>query len=161
MKIEWMFFMTLIFGIISMVTRKKYEVKDGENQLYFPPVFWKILYLCFVISIIFSAIMIFMYKDVGISVFLIIMGLVSIFAGWMVERYKVILEKDELIIVYPIGKKRYVQISKLKSIEKNSNGGFKLIIEGEKAITLEAMLIGVEGFIETLNKKRVYLEINE
>ena len=91
MRIEWLFFMTLVFGIISMVTRKKYEVKDKENQLYFPPVFWKILYICFVITIIFSAIMMFMYKDVGISVFLIIMGLISVSAGWVIGRYKVIL----------------------------------------------------------------------
>lgn len=153
MRIEWLFFMTLVFGIISMVTRKKYEVKDKENQLYFSPVFWKILYICFVITIIFSAIMMFMYKDVGISVFLIIMGLISVSAGWVIGRYKVILEKDELIIMHPIGKKRCIPVSKIKSIERNSNGGFKLIIKGEKTITLDAMLIGIEGFIEELYKK--------
>lgn len=153
MKMEWFFFMTLVCGIISMVTRRKYEEKTGKNQLYFPPVFLKILYSCFVIAIIFSAITIFVYKDVGITVFLIIMGLISVSAGWVIGRYKVILEKDELIIMHPIGKKRCIPVSKIKSIERNSNGGFKLIIKGEKTIKLDAMLIGIEAFIEELNKK--------
>lgn len=153
MRIEWILFMTIALGVISMITGKKYEVGNQQNQLYYPPVFWKILYGCFVIAIIFSAIVLFAYKEVGIAVFLIIMGLISVAVGWGIKRYSIILEKDELIIRYPIGKKRCFPISKIKAIESNFNGGFKLIINGEKTITLDAMLIGVEDFIAELNKK--------
>ena len=50
MKIIGLFFMTLVFGIISMITSKKYKLQGELKELCFPPVFSKILYGCFIIS---------------------------------------------------------------------------------------------------------------
>ena len=43
MKIIGLFFMTLVFGIISMITSKKYKLQGDLKELCFPPVFSKIL----------------------------------------------------------------------------------------------------------------------
>ena len=42
MKIIGLFFMTLVFGIISMITSKKYKLQGDLKELCFPPVFFKI-----------------------------------------------------------------------------------------------------------------------
>ena len=49
MKIIWLFFMAMAFGIISMITSKKYNLKGELKELRFPTAFSKILYGCFII----------------------------------------------------------------------------------------------------------------
>lgn len=39
MKIIWLFFMTMAFGIISMITSKKYNLKGELKELRFPTAF--------------------------------------------------------------------------------------------------------------------------
>lgn len=41
MKIIGLFFMTLVFGTISMVISKKYKLQEELKELCFPPVFLK------------------------------------------------------------------------------------------------------------------------
>lgn len=63
MKIIGLFFMTLVFGIISMITSKKYKLQGDLKELCFPPVFSKILYGCFIISMICSVVIIYLWQD--------------------------------------------------------------------------------------------------
>ena len=62
MKIIGLFFMTLVFGIISMITSKKYKLQGDLKELCFPPVFSKILYGCFIISMICSVVIIYLWQ---------------------------------------------------------------------------------------------------
>lgn len=53
MQLFCLYFMIFIFGVISMITRKKYKVEGSLKNLSFPVVFSKLLYFCFAIAIIF------------------------------------------------------------------------------------------------------------
>lgn len=160
MKIIGLFFMTIVFGIISMVTSKKYKSQGELKELCFPLVFSKILYGCFIISMICSAVIIYLYQDTSISVLFLLMGIISAFTAWGISKYRIIIEEQELTVIYPM-KKRKISISKIEYIEINTNGSMKLIIRNEKKIGLDAMLIGIEPFIEYMKKNGVPIRENK
>ena len=90
MKIIGLFFMTLVFGIISMITSKKYKLQGDLKELCFPPVFSKILYGCFIISMICSVVIIYLWQDTGITILFLVMGIISAFTAWAISKYKII-----------------------------------------------------------------------
>ena len=130
MKIIGLFFMTLVFGIISMITSKKYKLQGDLKELCFPPVFSKILYGCFIISMICSVVIIYLWQE------------------------------QELIVIYPM-KKRKISITKIEYIEISTSGSIKIIVQNEKKINLDAMLIGTESFIEYMKKNGVPIQENK
>ena len=154
MKIIGLFFMTLVFGIISMVTSKKYKLQGELKELCFPPVFSKILYGCFIVSMICSAVTIYLYQDIGITILFLFMGIISAFTAWATSKYRIIIEEEELTVIYPM-KKRKISISKIEYIEINTSGSMKIMVKNEKKINLDAMLMGMEPFIEYIKKKGV------
>ncbi len=154
MKIIGLFFMTLVFGIISMVTSKKYKLQGELKELCFPPVFSKILYGCFIVSMICSAVTIYLYQDIGITILFLFMGIISAFTAWAISKYRIIIEEEELTVIYPM-KKRKISISKIEYIEINTSGSMKIMVKNEKKINLDAMLMEMEPFIEYIKKKGV------
>ena len=106
MKIIGLFFMTLVFGIISMITSKKYKLQGDLKELCFPPVFSKILYGCFIISMICSVVIIYLWQDTGITILFLVMGIISAFTAWAISKYKIIIEEQELIVIYPMKKRK-------------------------------------------------------
>ncbi len=159
MKLLCLYFMSLIFGVISMITTKKYKSEGSLKELSFPTAFSKLLYFCFAIAIIFSLIILFCYRETSITVFMIILGLTSAIVAWIIKQYKVVLAEDELIIKYPIRKKRCIQISNIKYVDKEQGGSYKIVVTDGKIITLNPMLIGIEEFINSLKAKGVCLHI--
>lgn len=160
MKIIGLFFMTLVFGIISMITSKKYKLQGELKELCFPPVFSKILYGCFIISMICSVVIIYLWQDTGITILFLVMGIISAFTAWAISKYKIIIEEQELIVIYPM-KKRKISITKIEYIEISTSGSIKIIVQNEKKINLDAMLIGTESFIEYMKKNGVPIQENK
>ena len=160
MKIIGLFFMTLVFGTISMVTSKKYKLQGELKELCFPPVLSKILYGCFIISMICLAVILYLYQDIGITILFLLMGIISAFTAWAISKYRIIIEEQELTVIY-LMKKRKISISKIEYIEINTNGGMKIIVNNEKKIGLDAMLIGIEPFIEYMKKSGVSIRENK
>ena len=108
MKIIGLFFMTLVFGTISMVTSKKYKLQEELKELCFPPVFSKILYGCFIISMICSAVILYLYQDIGITILFLLMGIISAFTAWAINKYRIIIEEQELTVIYPMKKRKNI-----------------------------------------------------
>lgn len=160
MKIIGLFFMTLVFGTISMVTSKKYKLQGELKELCFPPVLSKILYGCFIIPMICLAVILYLYQDIGITILFLLMGIISAFTAWEISKYRIIIEEQELTVIYPM-KKRKISISKIEYIEINTNGGMKIIVNNEKKIGLDAMLIGIKPFIEYMKKSGVSIRENK
>lgn len=161
MQLFCLYFMIFIFGVISMITRKKYKVEGSLKNLSFPVVFSKLLYLCFAIAIVFSVIILFFYRDISITVFMIILGLISALIALAIERYKIVLAGDKLIVIYPVGKEQCIQISKIKYIQKDQSGSYKIVVTDGKITKLNPMLVGVEEFVDFLKEKGVCLHIEE
>ena len=160
MKIIGLFFMTLVFGIISMITSKKYKWQGDLIELCFSPVFYNILYGCFIISMICSVVIIYLWQDTGITILFLVMGIISAFTAWAISKYKIIIEEQELIVIYPM-KKRKISITKIEYIEISTSGSIKIIVQNEKKINLDAMLIGTESFIEYMKKNGVPIQENK
>ena len=152
--------MILVFGIISMITSKKYKLQGDLKELCFPPVFSKILYGCFIISMICSVVIIYLWQDTGITILFLVMGIISAFTAWAISKYKIIIEEQELIVIYPM-KKRKISITKIEYIEISTSGSIKIIVQNEKKINLDAMLIGTESFIEYMKKNGVPIQENK
>ncbi len=142
-----------------MVTSKKYTLHGELKGLYFPPLFSKILYGCFIISVMCSAVIIYLYQDTGITILFLFMGIISAFTAWAISKYKIIIEEQELTVIYPM-KKRKISISKIEYIEINTSGSMKMIVKNEKKISLDAMLIGMESFIECMKKNGISIREN-
>lgn len=88
------------------------------------------------------------------------MGIISAFTAWAISKYRIIIEEQELTVIYPM-KKRKISISKIEYIDISANGGMKIIIKNEKKIGLDAMLIGIEPFIEYMKKSGVSIRENK
>lgn len=108
MKIILLFFMTMAFGIISMITSEKYNLKE----LRFPTAFSKILYGCFIISMICAIVIMCLYQDVAITVLFLIMAIISALTAWAISKYRIIIEESKTVVIYPFKKKRIVPFSK-------------------------------------------------
>mgnify|MGYP000752833630 FL=1 len=88
------------------------------------------------------------------------MGIISAFTAWAISKYKIIIEEQELIVIYPM-KKRKISITKIEYIEISTSGSIKIIVQNEKKINLDAMLIGTESFIEYMKKNGVPIQENK
>lgn len=69
--------------------------------------FSKILYGCFIISMICSAVIIYLYQDVAITILFLFMGIISAFIARAISKYRVIIEEQELTVVYNVIKERF------------------------------------------------------
>mgnify|MGYP007098961823 CR=1 FL=1 len=54
--------------------KQKYKLQGDLKELCFPPVFSKILYGCFIISMICSVVIIYLWQDTGITILFLVMG---------------------------------------------------------------------------------------
>lgn len=158
MKIIWLFFMTMVFGIISMITSKKYNLKGELKELRFPTAFSKILYGCFIISMICAIVIMCLYQDIAITVLFLIMAIISALTAWAISKYRIIIEESKIVVIYPFKKKRSVPFSNVEYVEKKESGGYRVVITGEKNITMDAMLVGIDDFIEHLKNKSIQLK---
>lgn len=123
--------MTLVFGIISMITSKKYKLQGFKRIMLSNLYFLKILYGCFIISMICSVVIIYLWQDTGITILFLVMGIISAFTAWAISKYKIIIEEQELIVIYPM-KKRKISITKIEYIEISTSGSIKIIVQNEK-----------------------------
>lgn len=92
---------------------------------------------------------------------MIILGLISALIALAIERYKIVLAGDKLIVIYPVGKEQCIQISKIKYIQKDQSGSYKIVVTDGKITKLNPMLVGVEEFVDFLKEKGVCLHIEE
>lgn len=46
----------------------------------------------------------------------------------------------------------------LSMLKKKESGGYRVVITGEKNITMDAMLVGIDDFIEHLKNKSIQLK---
>ena len=84
----------------------------------------------------------------------------SVIGCLLYTSYKIIIEEQELIVIYPM-KKRKISITKIEYIEISTSGSIKIIVQNEKKINLDAMLIGTESFIEYMKKNGVPIQENK
>lgn len=59
----------------------------------------KILYGCFIISMICSAVILYLYQDIGITILFLLMGIISAFTAWAINKYRIIIEEQELTVI--------------------------------------------------------------
>lgn len=161
MGTEWIFLMTIIFGIISLLLKKKYVLEGEVKKIYFPPIYKKTIYICFFLSMLFAGIMIFIYQVIDIAVFFNVLGIICLLAARSVGRYCIVVDKERLIITPFVGSRKSVGISQIECLEKNYSGSIKIIVNGQKIVTLDSMLIGVEEFIQLLQEKGVVLRLKK
>ena len=105
-------------------------------------------------------VIIYLWQDTGITILFLVMGIISAFTAWAISKYKIIIEEQELIVIYPM-KKRKISITKIEYIEISTSGSMKIIVQNEKKINLDAMLIGTESFIEYMKKNGVLIQENK
>ena len=141
------------------------RISDENNRIIFYDIsIWNNIYDnkhgCFIISMICSVVIIYLWQDTGITILFLVMGIISAFTAWAISKYKIIIEEQELIVIYPM-KKRKISITKIEYIEISTSGSIKIIVQNEKKINLDAMLIGTESFIEYMKKNGVPIQENK
>lgn len=156
----WMVFMILVFGTLSIIMKKEYTPESELNILCYPAVFWKILHMCFFISLAIAIIVFFCFDEAGVVTFFLIVSLANSLGSYFVKRYKIIVEKEKILITPFIGKKREIKISEIEYLEKSCEDSVKIIERGKKAITIDPMLVGTEEFVCLLQRKGVSLRVN-
>ena len=78
-----------------------------------------------------SVVIIYLWQDTGITILFLVMGIISAFTAWAISKYKIIIEEQELIVIYPM-KKRKISITKIEYIEISTSGSIKIIVQNEK-----------------------------
>lgn len=54
-----------------------------------------------------SAVIIYLYQDVAITILFLFMGIISAFIARAISKYRVIIEEQELTVVYNVIKERF------------------------------------------------------
>ena len=86
------------------------------------------------------------------------MAIISALTAWAISKYRIIIEESKIVVIYPFKKKRIVPFSNVEYVEKKESGGYRVVITGEKNITMDAMLVGIDDFIEHLKNKSIQLK---
>lgn len=140
-----------------MEMNKQREKGGDSNTICYPGVFVNVLVVCSSVSIIFGVFTAYKFWETGVAMVFYICGVISILIALSIRRFKIKVEKERLLIVPLIGKRRTYKLSEIECVKQDQDGGIEIIVQGKTIITVNPILTGISRSVQFLEEQGVHI----